>query len=53
MFNEMKGAMSDSSSLFRDQLNQSLFPTITYGINSGGKGITFVVEKELFASSFP
>lgn len=33
VFNEMHGALSDSSSLFREQISCSLYPTTTYGKN--------------------
>jgi Zn-dependent M16 (insulinase) family peptidase len=36
VFNEMHGALSDSSSLFREQMNARLYPDTTYGVNSGG-----------------
>ncbi len=36
VFNEMKGAMSSSSSRLYEALYEALFPDITYGINSGG-----------------
>jgi Zn-dependent M16 (insulinase) family peptidase len=36
VFNEMHGALSDASSLFREQLAASLYPDTTYGHNSGG-----------------
>ncbi|OHD36946.1 MAG: hypothetical protein A2015_17570 [Spirochaetes bacterium GWF1_31_7] len=36
VYNEMKGAMSDSRSLLWDKLGQSLFSTTTYHYNSGG-----------------
>jgi len=37
VFNEMKGAMADPSSLLGRRLNHSLFPTTCYGKNSGGE----------------
>jgi hypothetical protein len=37
VFNEMKGAMADPSSLLGRRLNQALFPTACYGYNSGGE----------------
>lgn len=36
VFNEMHGALSDASSLFREQLGAALYPDTTYGHNSGG-----------------
>lgn len=36
VFNEMHGALADASSLFREQLGTALYPTTTYGYNSGG-----------------
>ncbi len=37
VYNEMKGAMADPSSLLGRRLTQALFPTTTYGQNSGGE----------------
>jgi Zn-dependent M16 (insulinase) family peptidase len=37
VFNEMKGAMADPSSLLGRRLNRALFPTNCYGENSGGE----------------
>ncbi|MCM2264152.1 MAG: insulinase family protein [Desulfuromonadales bacterium] len=37
VFNEMKGAMADPSSLLGRRLNRELFPTTCYGHNSGGE----------------
>lgn len=37
VFNEMKGAMADPSSLLGRRLNAALFPTSCYGQNSGGE----------------
>jgi Zn-dependent M16 (insulinase) family peptidase len=37
VFNEMKGAMADPSSLLGRRLNAALFPTTCYGQNSGGE----------------
>ncbi len=37
VFNEMKGAMADPSSLLGRRLNAALFPTTCYGKNSGGE----------------
>ncbi len=37
VYNEMKGAMADPSSLLSRRLNQALFPTTAYGKNSGGE----------------
>lgn len=36
VFNEMKGAYSSPDSLLYDHSQQSLFPDVTYGIDSGG-----------------
>lgn len=36
VFNEMKGAMSNPTTRLIEELNQSLFPNLTYGVNSGG-----------------
>ncbi|WP_298035988.1 insulinase family protein [uncultured Desulfuromonas sp.] len=37
VYNEMKGAMADPSSLLARRLNRALYPTTTYGHNSGGE----------------
>ena len=37
VFNEMKGAMADPSSLLGRRLSAALFPTTCYGQNSGGE----------------
>jgi len=37
VFNEMKGAMADPASLLGRRLTRCLYPTITYGNNSGGE----------------
>lgn len=37
VYNEMKGAMADPSSLLHRRLTRALFPTVTYGFNSGGE----------------
>ncbi len=37
VYNEMKGAMADPSSLLHRRLTKALFPTTTYGHNSGGE----------------
>lgn len=37
VYNEMKGAMSDPSSLLSRRLGRALYPTITYRHNSGGE----------------
>ena len=34
VYNEMKGAMADPSSLLARRLNRALFPHVTYGCNS-------------------
>lgn len=36
VFNEMKGAMSSASARIAEIMNSSLFPDLTYGVNSGG-----------------
>lgn len=36
VFNEMKGAMSDASSIFYHEMQSTLFPSTTYHFNSGG-----------------
>jgi Zn-dependent M16 (insulinase) family peptidase len=49
VYNEMKGALSSSSARLAEAINQSLFPDVTYGINSGGdpKDIPKLSYKEL------
>lgn len=37
VYNEMKGAMADPSSLLHRRLTRALYPTVTYGFNSGGE----------------
>ncbi|MBN2428314.1 MAG: insulinase family protein [Deltaproteobacteria bacterium] len=37
VYNEMKGAMANPSSLIHRRLNEALYPTTTYGKNSGGE----------------
>ncbi|KAL6068398.1 putative Zn-dependent peptidase, insulinase-like [Balamuthia mandrillaris] len=37
VYNEMKGALSDSNSLFAERLTMALYPTTTYHYNSGGE----------------
>ncbi|MBI5440744.1 MAG: insulinase family protein [Deltaproteobacteria bacterium] len=37
VYNEMKGAMSDPYSLLETRLTEALYPTTTYGKNSGGE----------------
>ena len=37
VYNEMKGAMSDPSSLLSRRMGRHLYPTTTYGHNSGGE----------------
>lgn len=36
VYNEMKGAFSSASARLSDAINQTLFPSVTYGYNSGG-----------------
>ena len=36
VFNEMKGAMANPTQKLIEELNQALYPDITYGVNSGG-----------------
>jgi hypothetical protein len=49
VFNEMKGALTSPSSRLNELISQSLFPDLTYGINSGGdpKVITKLTYNEL------
>jgi len=37
VYNEMKGAMADPGSLLQRRLTRALYPTTTYGCNSGGE----------------
>lgn len=37
VYNEMKGAMADPSSLIGRRMAKALYPTTTYGFNSGGE----------------
>lgn len=37
VYNEMKGAMADPGSLLHRRLTRALYPTTTYGFNSGGE----------------
>ena len=37
VYNEMKGAMADPSSLLGRRMARALYPTTTYGFNSGGE----------------
>ncbi|MCE2981996.1 MAG: insulinase family protein, partial [Parachlamydia sp.] len=36
VYNEMKGALSSSSARLAEAINETLFPDVTYGFNSGG-----------------
>lgn len=36
VFNEMKGALSSASSRLAEAINETLFPNVMYGFNSGG-----------------
>jgi presequence protease len=36
VYNEMKGALSSASARLSEALNETLFPDVTYGYNSGG-----------------
>lgn len=49
VFNEMKGAMSSPMARLSEVMSHSLFPTLTYGINSGGdpKNIPELTHEEL------
>jgi len=40
VFNEMKGAMASPPSLLGRRLTRALFPTTTYGFNSGGEPLS-------------
>lgn len=49
VYNEMKGALSSADARLNEAIMQSLFPTMTYGINSGGdpKDIPSLTHEEL------
>lgn len=49
VFNEMKGALSNPGSLANEVMSATLFPDITYGVNSGGdpKEIPNLTHQEL------
>lgn len=49
VYNEMKGALSSPGARLAEALNKNLFPTITYGFNSGGepKNIPELTYQEL------
>lgn len=36
VYNEMKGAMNSGAARMHEALQQALFPSVTYGVNSGG-----------------
>ena len=56
VYNEMKGALASGNARLAEAINQSLFPNITYGNNSGGdpKDIPSLTYEELkqFHSTF-
>lgn len=49
VFNEMKGALTGSTTRLTEAISQALFPDLTYGINSGGdpKDIPKLTYEEL------
>lgn len=49
VYNEMKGALASGSARLSEALNESLFPNLTYGFNSGGdpKDIPKLTYEEL------
>lgn len=49
VFNEMKGALSSPGSRLAEEVHSAIFPSITYGINSGGnpKAIAELAYDEL------
>lgn len=49
VFNEMKGAMSSSSTRLNEAISRALFPDLTYGFNSGGdpKSIPHLTYQQL------
>lgn len=51
VYNEMKGAMSSPESRLWQKIMQELFPTLTYGINSGGdpRQIPLLTYRQLVA----
>jgi len=42
VYNEMKGSYSSPDRRFHEFINEKLFPTLTYGIDSGGKPDTII-----------
>ncbi len=57
VYNEMKGAMSDPSSLLSRRMDKHLYPTTTYGHNSGGEpedipNLTWQQLKDFHASYY-
>ncbi len=42
VYNEMKGAMADPSSLIYRRMAKALYPTTTYGFNSGGEPLAIL-----------
>lgn len=49
VYNEMKGALSSASARLSEAINQTLFPDVMYGVNSGGdpKEIATLTYQEL------
>lgn len=49
VYNEMKGALASASARLAEAINETLFPNITYGYNSGGdpKDIPHLTYEEL------
>ena len=47
VFNEMKGAMADPSSLLGRRLSAALFPTTCYGENSGGEPLVIPAPSKI------
>ncbi len=54
VYNEMKGAMSNPQSIYSQFINEKLFPSTIYGINSGGEPDTIpnLTHQELKDLSF-
>ncbi|ANH78770.1 insulinase family protein [Candidatus Chlamydia sanziniae] len=50
VFNEMKGAMMSGETRLSEALNAALFPSVTYGVNSGGepKEIVTLSRKDIW-----
>lgn len=57
VFNEMKGALSVPTARLVEEINRALYPTLTYGVNSGGDpkeipNLTYEEFKRFFESFY-